>query len=306
MITGTVTAAAERMCISQPAVSRLLTLLEDRTGLTLFIRAKQRLQPTPEAQQFFREVERSYIGLDKLEKSVLNIRNAMTGTLRIASVPITGMAFLPRVIARYRCAHPDVTISLQTRSSTTVVDWVSSTNYDIGFAAGAPDQPNLQTITFADVKGVCVLPPSHRLAARAFVEASDLDGEEFISLDPMDRNRAAVDRLCENANIRRRLTLEAPYAAVVAAMVAQVSGFRSEPLAILDLGPDRSVCQTLCARDPVQVLAGLSKGPRPFARRPELPRGDPGTVRPAVRTGWAALSGMTSARTESSCLSLIN
>jgi DNA-binding transcriptional LysR family regulator len=242
MITGTVTAAAERMCISQPAVSRLLTLLEDRTGLTLFIRAKQRLQPTPEAQQFFREVERSYIGLDKLEKSALNIRNAMTGTLRIASVPIAGMAFLPRVIARYRRAHPDVTISLQTRSSTTVVDWVSSTNYDIGFAAGAPDQPNLQTITFADVKGVCVLPPSHRLVAREFVEASDLDGEEFISLDPMDGNRAAVDRLCENANIRRRLTLEAPYAAVVAAMVALGLGVSVlSPLAILDLGPDK-VC----------------------------------------------------------------
>ena len=242
MLTGTVTAAAERMCISQPAVSRLLTLLEDKTGLTLFIRSKQRLQPTPEAQQFFREVERSYVGLDKLEKSALNIRNAMTGTLRIASVPIAGMAFLPRVIARYRCAHPDVTISLQTRSSTTVVDWVASTNYDIGFAAGAPDQPNLQTITFADVKGVCVLPPNHRLAGREFVEASDLDGEEFISLDPMDGNRSAVDRLCETANVRRRLTLEAPYAAVVAAMVAQGLGVSVlSPLSLLDFGPGR-VC----------------------------------------------------------------
>ena len=240
MITGTVTAAAERMRISQPAVSRMLTLLEDKTGLTLFIRTKQRLRPTPEAQQFFREVERSYIGMEKLEKSALNIRNAMTGTLRIASVPIAGMAFLPRVIVRYRRAHPDVTISLQTRSSTTVLDWVASTNYDIGFAAGVPDQPNLQTITFADVKGVCILPPSHRLAARAFIEASDLDGEEFISLDPMDGNRVAVDQAFQTANVRRRVSLEAPYAAVVAAMVAQGLGVSVlSPLALLDLGPDR-------------------------------------------------------------------
>jgi DNA-binding transcriptional LysR family regulator len=242
MRTGTVTAAAERMRISQPAVSRLLSLLEARTGLTLFVRSKQRLQPTPEAQQFFREVERSYVGLDKLERAAQSIRSATSGSLRLASVPIAGLGFLPRVIARYRRAHPDVTVSLQTRSSITVLDWVASTNYDVGFAAGTPEQPSLLTIPFAAVPGVCVMPPHHRLASREVVEVTDLEGEDFISLDPTDANRSALDRLCQNGGVRRRLALDAPYAVVVAAMVSQGLGISVlSPLSVLDFEPRKVI-----------------------------------------------------------------
>jgi DNA-binding transcriptional LysR family regulator len=242
MLTGTVTAAAERMRISQPAVSRLLSLLEARTGLTLFVRSKQRLQPTPEAQQFFREVERLYVGLDKLERAAQSIRSATSGSLRLASVPIAGLGFLPRVMARYRRAHPDVTVSLQTRSSITVLDWVASTNYDVGFAAGAPEQPSLLTIPFAAVPGICIMPPHHRLASRKVVELTDLEGEDFISLDPTDANRVALDTLCQNGGVRRRLTLEAPYAVVVAAMVSQGLGISVlSPLSVLDFEPRKVI-----------------------------------------------------------------
>ncbi|WP_439495656.1 LysR substrate-binding domain-containing protein [Bosea sp. (in: a-proteobacteria)] len=248
MLTGTVTGAAERLSISQPAVSRLLSLLEAKTGLTLFTRSKQRLQPTPEALLFLREVDRSFVGLEKLERAAHNIRTAATGSLRIASIPIVGLVFLPRVIARYRRLHPDVAIGLQTRSSATVMDWMASSNwmatsnYDLGFASSGPEQSNIQKIAYAAIPGVCILPAGHRLAAKSSVEVGDLEGEEFISLDPADGNRVAVDKVFQAADVRRRMSIEAPYALAVANMVAAGAGVSVvSPLATLGFSEEALV-----------------------------------------------------------------
>ncbi|MGX1786456.1 LysR substrate-binding domain-containing protein [Bosea sp. NPDC055332] len=244
MQTGTVTAAAERLRISQPAVSRLLSLLEAKAGLTLFTRSRQRLQPTPEAWLFMREVERSFVGLDKLERAAQNIRNASTGSLRIASIPVVGFSFLPRVVARYRTLHPDVAVTLQTRSSTTVSEWMSSANFDLGFAVPGVEQSNVQNTPYAAIPGVCVLPAGHRLAAKRVIEPKDLEGEEFISLDPADANRVIVDKVFQQADVRRRLNVEAPYALVVANLVCHGTGVSLlNPLSILTISEDLLVAR---------------------------------------------------------------
>jgi DNA-binding transcriptional LysR family regulator len=242
MRAGTVTAAAERLRISQPAVSRLLSQLESKTGLRLFVRANQRLHPTPEGILFHREVERSFVGIEKLERAASSIKNATTGTLRIASIPVVGLAFLPRVLARFKREHPDVSISLQTRSSVTVVDWVVSSNYDIGFASAPIEIANIHSVPFAAFPGVCILPPGHRLSAKDVIEPADLEGEEFLSYDPMDPNRAAIDGVFRDADVRRRTFIEAPYAAVIAATVSHGVGVAVvSPLAVLDRVPDSLV-----------------------------------------------------------------
>ncbi|HEV8259084.1 MAG TPA: LysR substrate-binding domain-containing protein [Casimicrobiaceae bacterium] len=243
MRVGTVTGAAERLRISQPAVSRLLSQLESKTGLRLFARSKQRLHPTPEAILFHREVERSFVGLEKLERAANSIKNANTGTLRIASIPVVGLAFLPRVVAAFRRQHPDVSISLQTRSSVTVVDWVVSSNYDLGFASlTLLDIANVQSTPFATLPGVCILPPGHRLSAKATIEPIDLEGEDFLSYDPLDPNRMTIDQVFRDADVRRRILVEAPYAAVIAAMVSQGVGVAIvSPLAIMDQLPQNLV-----------------------------------------------------------------
>ncbi|MEM5299735.1 LysR substrate-binding domain-containing protein [Burkholderia sp. JPY481] len=235
MITGTVTAAAERLCTSQPAVSRLLSLLEYRTGLKLFTRSKQRLQPTAEAAEYFREVQRAYIGLEKLQRAAWNIKHSATGELRIASIPVVGLTLLPRAIARFRASHPDVAITLQTRSSATVLDWIAAGKCDLGFATTSPDQPDLHVVQYASMPGVCIMPADHRLATKDIIRPRDLDGEEFVSLDSTDANRVALDRMFETLNVRRRTTLEVPYAVAIVAMVAQGLGVSVvSPLAVLD------------------------------------------------------------------------
>src|SRR3712207_770227 len=87
VLTGSVSAAAETMGRTQPAVSRLLKELEEDVGFRLFDRVKGRLQPTSEARLFFEEVQRSFIGLDRIASIAGEIRRGRRGTLAIASLP---------------------------------------------------------------------------------------------------------------------------------------------------------------------------------------------------------------------------
>jgi DNA-binding transcriptional LysR family regulator len=90
MVSGSASRAAERLGITQPAVSRALTDLELRVGFDLFDRVKGRLVPTPEGQLFFGDVTMSFVGLDSLRAAAARIRDFGSGTVRIASLAALG------------------------------------------------------------------------------------------------------------------------------------------------------------------------------------------------------------------------
>ena len=70
MATGHVTRAADRLGSSQPTISRDLARLEQVLGMALFERVRGRLRPTVRAQALLAEVERSYIGLDRIAATI--------------------------------------------------------------------------------------------------------------------------------------------------------------------------------------------------------------------------------------------
>src|SRR5689334_4895291 len=85
--TGTVSRAAERLSISQPAVTKLIQNLEHGTGLQLFQRTPGRVSPTTEAMLLFDEVERIFKGLSGLQNFVGEIRTLHHGHLRVGVMP---------------------------------------------------------------------------------------------------------------------------------------------------------------------------------------------------------------------------
>lgn len=138
MLSGSVTQAAASLHISQPAVSKLVADLEHQVGFRLFVRSKGvALTITPEADIFFHEVERSFAGIAVLKRAAADIRNTSTGMLRIAALPALAVSFLPAVIAVFRKRHPGVSIQLQTRSSSTVRQWIANQQFDVGLATPA-------------------------------------------------------------------------------------------------------------------------------------------------------------------------
>lgn len=224
MLRGTMTAAAHDLRTSQPSISRLIAELEASTQLRLFDRHAGRLTPTDEGLAFYREVERSFAGLENLAQAAKDIRLFGTGRLRIAAMPALALGFIPQTIRTFKQRFPNVTISLQMRSEATVTRWTSSHYCDIGFVANIIEVAGVDAQPLYQLPGVCALPPGHRLARRKVLRPQDLEGESFISLALEDGARARVDGIFERLGVRRVVSLETPYGAAICALVGQGLG----------------------------------------------------------------------------------
>lgn len=225
MRTGSVTNAAASLYLSQPAVSRLIAELERSVGFRLFERSKGSAPvPTPEAEAFLQEVERSFAGLQVLRQAAADIKNFRTGNLRIACLPALSTGFVPTVIKEFRASNPGVRIQLQTRSSSTVRLWVAAQQFDLGLATPGGEVQGAQAESFLKIPAVCVLPAEHSLATRPVITPADLHGEPFISLALEDPVRAKIDEVFEAAAVERDLVVETQYAMTICGLVRRGVG----------------------------------------------------------------------------------
>lgn len=222
MLTRSMTLAAKELHTTQPNISRFIAQLEAQTGFRLFERKAGRLTPTAEAEAFYLEVQRSFLGMDALEDSVRLIRRLGTGTLRIGAVPSIAMSVMPKVIHAFRQRYPDTPVSIHTSDSPTVAKWTATHYCDLGLVSYLVDTPGVQSRLWAKEDGVCIVPTRHRLARKRSVTAHDFDNEPFISLTQGDGTRVAVDAAFVPDN--RKLILDTPYAPTICRMVAMGLG----------------------------------------------------------------------------------
>ena len=232
---GSMTAAARVLGISQPNVSRLVAQLEATVGFRLFERQAGRLVTTDDGNAFHAEVERSHAGLRHLEQAASDIKVFKHGRLRIVTVPALGYGFLPRAIRAFRRDHPDVTIQLQLRGSSTVIQWAAAQQCDIGIASNVAEMAGIEVEPFAIMDGVCVLPAGHPLAGVRIIRPRHLAGLDFVSLALDDDVRTQIDRVFEQHRVDRLMSLETQYSATLCTLVAEGLGVSIvNPIALRD------------------------------------------------------------------------
>lgn len=242
MLRGSMTAAAEELGTSQPSISRLIGELEASTGLALFTRNGGRIQATDAGSAFYREVDRSFVGLEKLAHSAREIRQFGSGRLRLVAVPVLALSFVPLVIERFLAAYPRIAVSLEMRSEGTIQRWASSAYCDVGFATTTPDAFGVTSTELYRLAGVCALPAKHPLTARERIHARDLRDQSLILPSYADDTRSSLDRALRQAGANQMPTIETPYGATICAMVARGLGVGVvNPLATSDTNPSRIV-----------------------------------------------------------------
>jgi len=225
MAVGTTTGAADLLHVSQPAISRLISQLEQATNLKLFSRTKGRLVPTQEGLLFHREVARSFSVLDRLKAAAADIRSHGTGSVRIAALPALGFSFIPHVISAFLGQHfAHVSAVLEIGGSDTVREAISSGQFDIGFAADEIDTSGILAETFATPTAVCVLPKGHPLANKAVVEAADIQGQPFVSLSRTDNAYRRINAVLEAAGVEPKVMVETHFALSICQLVARGIG----------------------------------------------------------------------------------
>lgn len=214
MIGGTVTAAAQRLGISQPSVSRLLSDLEQSLDLTLFERrAGGRILPTPEAIRFYGEVEHSFTGLDRLRQFARDIREFREGQLVVAGMPAMCLDILPLAVGRFLEQHPQVSVMLHARSSREVVEWLMTQQCELGLASPPFDVRGISGELIMKAPCVCALPAGHPLADREAIGPADLADQPLIMLTGFF-TRHEIEAAFAAAGVAMRLRIETPLSIV--------------------------------------------------------------------------------------------
>lgn len=201
--TGTVTAAAEALKISQPGVSNLIAQMERTVKLALFRRVKGRLIPTPEAMVLYQDIDTVVRGVDHLNQTVLDLQNKQLGQLQVATTHAVSFGLMPKLIARFCASRPNVSVSFQSQYSGKIQEWITAGLFEIGVCE-APLFSDEYRVTQMHFDTVCALPEDHPLARHDVLTPALLEDEPFIVMRPDHMTHRRTREVFQNAGLRWR------------------------------------------------------------------------------------------------------
>ncbi len=225
ILSGSVTGAATRLHVTQPAISNVLKDAEERLGYHLFDRRGGRLVPTPLADLLFEEIERSFTGLDAINDYCQQIQQTHRRRVSVACTPAFSATVFPEIAKTYSQEHSQVFFSIHSRDAQHVAAIVNSRKADIGFALDVPAVPGVKSEVIGELDLYCYLPALHPLAAHPSLTAEQLCNEPMIRLSRMEGVDDIVDHAFAAVGGTPTPVAECPAAISACAMVAAGLGF---------------------------------------------------------------------------------
>lgn len=206
-VTGSITRAAERSYVSQPAASKMLANFEDEIGYKLFERSNGKLIPTDEAMYLHEEVYGLLQGVNHLEDSIKSAKNNRSGRLRICSIFGPSYQFLPELIAKFKEINPGVHVSLHLSGCSAIRQGVASGQYQIGLVDKAQSSSKHDSAAF-DMTCYCAIPADHPAAKLENITLKDLEGTPWITLDSENATTKALKRAYINTELSMHRSIE--------------------------------------------------------------------------------------------------
>lgn len=175
------TAAAEALHVSQPAVSKVLRHFESVIGYRLFERIGGRLVATPEAQMLFEHADRIFREIEVLRAYSDRIRDKQLGLLRVAASAPPTFALLPIAARRFRRRNPGARLVLQTLPAEAIAERLLIGDIDLGLTMATLPQPQIRNERVGLAEIVVAMRPDSPLARHDFLSPAEFDGETLIS-----------------------------------------------------------------------------------------------------------------------------
>ncbi len=200
---GSLAAAAATLNLSQPAVSRLISLLEAETKLKLFNRTRRRLTMSEVGEAFYRETQHILDGVDEIPHIADKIRSGSNQPFRVITGPRIGEGLVSPALALMRREHPALKCIVDVPSRFDLEIKSGIARYDLGIAS-LPVSHTLVPIEnqpLCQVRMEAVMPASHPLAEKAVLTAGDLAAQPIVGMWPSQFWRRQVDEFFRSGGI---------------------------------------------------------------------------------------------------------
>ena len=218
--------AAERLGVSQPALSQQIKALETQLGVQLFVRANRRIELTEAGAAFLQEARAT---LEMAEKSIRIAQDTARGESGTIDIGYVGSVMyemrFPRLLKAYCQQHPQVRLTLHDRPILAQIDAVQRRQLDIAIVREPLPQQmpeGLESFTLSSQRLVAVLPVAHALAKAPSIALSELAGDDFLAfLDPQGVGLGhALLELCHEAGFEPRIAQRVSEIATMISLVA--------------------------------------------------------------------------------------
>ena len=186
------TKAAEKLSLTQPAVSHHIGQLEDELGTRIFVRAKTGLRLTPEGEIVLRYAERLRSLYDKMLEELNDSERHMT-KIRVGITHTAEINLITEILAKYGAQEDNITITVITDTIKHLYTMLAAYQLDLAFIEGKPSDSAFHHILLDTDYLACVLPVTHPLAAQSMVSLAELKNEQMILRLPSSGTRCLFE-----------------------------------------------------------------------------------------------------------------
>lgn len=191
---GSISAGAQRLYISQPAVTREIRDLEQTLGIALFDRQPRGVSLTEGGRRLLQYAQRIFALEQAAERDLHDFASLTQGELCLGASATLGAYVLPPLITRFRALHPEIFVSLEVSNTQAVTEQLDDARISLGFVEGPFDESGYAHRLLARDALLPVVGPGHPLAGRRDLSAAELVAHDLYMREPGSGARASVER----------------------------------------------------------------------------------------------------------------
>lgn len=228
---GTFTAGALRVHVTQAAISMQIRQLETEIGARVFVRAPRHVILTEAGEQLLRRARHILREHDAALDEIAELAGAERGRLRIGSASAMVLTEqLPAILKELRKQHPAAEIAVTSGTSEVLVDQILAGEVDVAFVSLPVDVRGIKTERLSEDQLVAIASPRHKLAKQRTISAYTLAGERLILGERGGNTRRLIDQFFAQAGVTLRVAMELSRQQAIRRMVEEDMGVGIVPL----------------------------------------------------------------------------
>ena len=194
--------AAERLGVTQPAVSQQIRSLEERLGQQLLDRSGRRVEPTEAGNRLYRSAQRM-LALERqlLDEVAGGAEGPLRGQLALGASTGPGGTVVPVLLCEFAEANPEITVDLTISDTQTIVEQVARRELELGVVGATPRNRAVAYEPFFRDEVILVCPPDHPFVGKT-IELDELRDEGLIAMQEGAGVRQVIDDELRGAGTR--------------------------------------------------------------------------------------------------------
>jgi LysR family transcriptional regulator, regulator for metE and metH len=204
---GSLTRAGNQLHLTQSALSHQLADLEAQLGVRLFDRLGKRMEPTLAGERLIVRARVTLQQLREMEHEVKQVASGREAVVRLATECYTCYHWLPQVLEAFNARFPRIELQIVPGATTRPIRALLAGKIDVCIVMQLPRDRRIEATPLFDDELVAVMAPTHRLASRPYLEASDFAPEHLLNYSPPEESQIFQRLLTPAGVMPRQLSL---------------------------------------------------------------------------------------------------